>query len=214
MNKVLIGIIIAFLLTVSNVHALQTEEYLNHVTDLVYDSCKGKDIKLKDNFFMRADNSGFVTELKWPYDRELIKATVDYISRSEPYSASNNMYNGGNIEVGGKSVLIDNRGENILTCGENHLDAYIREYYWNTRKIELPRNIQINEGGKATFGDRSPIIDANNSQVTTGDNSPINQENIFIQLFWSKGTIGGAIIVIVLNILYHFWKKRTKERSI
>lgn len=212
MNKALVGVVV-LLFTISPVHAMQTEEYLNHVTDLVYDSCKGNDIKLKDNFFIRADNSGFVTELNWPYNKELINATIHYISRSEPYSASNNMYNGGNIEVGNKSVLIDNRGENILTCGENHLDAYIREYYWNTRKIELPRNIQVNEGGKATFGDRSPIIDANNSQITTGDNSPINQENIFIQLFWSKGTVGGIIIALVLTIISYILKKRIKKKS-
>lgn len=80
-----------------------------------------------------------------------------------------------------------------------------------TAKPELSRNVQVNEGGKATSGNRSPIIEArDNGKITTGDNSPIHQENIFIQLFWSKGTIGGAIIVIVLNIIYYFWRKKKK----
>ncbi len=80
-----------------------------------------------------------------------------------------------------------------------------------TAKPKLSRNVQVNEGGKATSGNRSPIIEAqDNGKITTGDNSPINQENIFIQLFWSKGTIGGAIIVIVLNIIYYFWRKKKK----
>jgi len=81
-----------------------------------------------------------------------------------------------------------------------------------TAKPELSRNIQVNESGKATSGNRSPIIEAhNNCRITTGDYSPINQKNIFIQLFWSKGTISGAIIVIVLKIIYYFWRKK-KER--
>lgn len=83
----------------------------------------------------------------------------------------------------------------------------------HTAKSELSRNVQVNEGGKATSGNRSPIIEArDNGKITTGDNSPIHQENIFIQLFWSKGTIGEAIIVIVLNIIYYFWRKRKTKR--
>lgn len=75
-----------------------------------------------------------------------------------------------------------------------------------TAKPELSRNI-LNENGKATSGNRSPIIEAqNNCRITTGDYSPINQKNIFIQLFWPKGTIGGAIIVIILKIIYYFWR--------
>lgn len=80
-----------------------------------------------------------------------------------------------------------------------------------TAKPELSRNVQVNEGGKATSGNRNPIIEAQDyGKITTGDNSPINQENIFIQIFWSKGTIGGAIIIIVLNIIYYFWRKKKK----
>ena len=216
-NKALIGIII-FLLTASQVHAMQTEEYLSHITDLVYDSCNEKDIKLKDNFFIKADNSGFIVDLKWPYDITLIKDTIDYISISEPYAVSrNSWFTYGDTEVGNKSVKIDGRGYNILVCGDNRLDVFSRDYYWNDRKIELPRNVQINEGGKATFGDRSPFIEINagdNSKITTGDRSPINEENILIQLFWSKGTIGGGLIVIVLNILYKYWKKRLRKSSL
>ncbi len=129
-NKTIIGIII-FLLTGSNVQALQTDEYLNHVTDLVYDSCKGNDIKLKENFFIKSDNSSFGTELKWPYDRALVKETLNYISESEPYAESiDSWFSYTNVEVGGKSVRIDNRGYNILACGENHLDVFTREYDW------------------------------------------------------------------------------------
>ena len=83
-----------------------------------------------------------------------------------------------------------------------------------TAKPELSRNVWVIEGGKATSGNRSPIIKArDNGKITTGDNSPINQENIVIQLFWSKGTIGGAIIVIILNIIYYFWRKRKRKVS-
>lgn len=213
-NKTIIGIIV-FLLALSHVQALQNEEYLNHVTDLVYDSCKGNDIKLKDNFFIRGDYSGFSTELKWPYNKTLIKETVVYISESEPFSDTiNGPFMVGQYEVGNKSVKIDNRGYNILICGENHLDVFAREYDWNGKKIELPRNIQINAGGKATFGEKSPIIEANNSQVTTGDYSPINQENTLVQLFWSKGTIGGLLIATLLKIISDFLKKRTKKKSV
>ena len=81
-------------------------------------------------------------------------------------------------------------------------------------KQELSRYVQVNEGRKATSGNRNSIIEArDNVKITTGDNSPINQGNIFIQLFWSKGTIGGAIIVIILNIIYYFWRKRKRKAS-
>ncbi len=48
-----------------------------------------------------------------------------------------------------------------------------------TAKPELSRNIMVNEGGKVTSGNRSPIIKArNNGKITTGDNSHIIKENI------------------------------------
>lgn len=73
-------------------------------------------------------------------------------------------------------------------------------------KPKPSRNLR-NSSGKATSCNKSSIVVAQNGNITTGNNSPINQKNIFIQLFLSKETIGGAIIIIVLKIIYYFWKK-------
>lgn len=224
MRYIIFALIIGILI-IPSIHALQSEEYLNHMTNIIYEACQGQDINLKENWFIRADNKGFVTELKWPqYDLETIRALVNYISSSEPYSVSNNMFNTGDVTLDNKTYKLNNKGENILSCSNNQLDVYNREYYWNTRKIELPRNVEVTDGAKATFGDNSPITDGSSS-VTYGDESPsvsgndntITQEkdSILIQLFWSKGTIGGTILGIILSFLlkvgYDKYKKKNRK---
>jgi hypothetical protein len=68
---------------------------------------------------------------------------------------------------------------------------------------------------KSTYGPNSSIIETQgmNSPVTTGLNSPINQQesNILVQLFWSKGTIGGVIISSIIVVAVEYWKNRNKK---
>jgi hypothetical protein len=226
MKVVLFGLFMLLLLS-NQLYSLQSEDYLNYIANLTYSSCAGQNIKLKETWFISADNSRFITEINWPYSPQQVKEAIDYISRVEPYSVTNNMFMQGSIQVGNKSYTWNNVGENILTCGENKLDVYNREYYWDTRRIDLPRNLEVQSGAQATFGDRSPIINSgNSSQITTGDNSPIatsgsnstitqNETNSTIN-FWSNetlvggiiGTIIGGVAVHILSKRYDTWKKR------
>lgn len=107
-------------------------------------------------------------------------------------------------------------GCGILTCGDNRLNINGYNYFWNDKKVDVPQEI-INS--KATYGPNSSIIETHgeNSPVTTGDHSPITQQtdSIWIQLFWSKGTIGGMIIGVILTksfeLIIEYWKTRNKK---
>lgn len=95
-----------------------------------------------------------------------------------------------------------------IKCGDDQQHFYVCKmgiHYLDNEIISiLSSNTEYNYA--QTLGDNSPAV--------IGDNNEIIQDNdsLFINLFWSKGTIGGiilsALIWILRNILYDKWKER------
>lgn len=217
-KAVLLGLI-ALLVVPVFVLALQNEEKITCITEEVYEGCRGKDIILKENWFINSGETAFITLLPWQdYDRDVVKETIKYISQREPYatitghtsSEYGELYYNihyKTIELGGKSFQTSNIGSKILKCGDNFLDVSERDYFWNGIEISCSKEINVNEGGKATFGTGDIIETGDNSQVTTGDNSPIN---------CSKSNTLSAIIASILGavagtLITHFLQKKKKR---
>lgn len=202
------------ILLVSIVSAKSSDLFIDHLTKTIQKDCNGKDIIIKEGFYFREPNNESVTLIEWSDDNyHLIRYILESFSNSEPY----NQYFGG-CGSKGNAFTMSLNGCEILACDNHKLDINGYDYFWDEVRVDVPR-----EEFKTTYGHNSPIVETygDKSPVTTGDNSPITQQerNIWIDLFLSKGTIAGAIIGFLLKILYDiikqklFSKKRKKKSS-
>jgi len=199
-------LIFSLLFLATSISAKPSDLFINYLSSIIYKDCYGKDIQIKEGYIVREPSKDPVTHIEWNEEAAttIIRRIIEFIGQYEPF----NDYSIGcaNKEEGMMRGL---DGCDILTC-EGHkldIDGYI--YSWDDTRIDVPKEEFKTIYGDSieTYGDKSP--------VTTGDNSPINQEekNIWIQLFWSKGTIAGAIIGFLLKVLYDFLKKKFYKRK-
>lgn len=195
--KKIILILLVGILIISLIGARSSGEFIDHLTEIIYKDCEGKDLDLTNaNLYSDKEFTKKINLISWPnYSIFEIRKIIEKFSEGEPYMFWQQSGKGG-ISIG------DKNGFGILKCDPHNLDINRETYYWDKVKVDIPR-----EEFKITYGQGSPIIEiyGDQSPVTTGDNSPINQTNIWIQLFWSKGTMGGVILSIILSLIY---KKR------
>lgn len=200
---IIIFIMVFSLLLVQTAPAKSSELFIDYLTNLIYEDCRGKDINVK---YILLNNQTFPV-LKWPYEKTALKNIIKIYGDLEPFKK----YFGTCEDYAG-TVDIGPDGCGILTCQNNRLDISEYEYFWNGVRVDVPR-----EGFKATFGPNSPIVETHGerSPVTTGDNSSITQqeENIWLQLFWSKGTIGGLFIALIGFVVKNGWQFLVNKRQ-
>ncbi len=114
----------------------------------------------------------------------------------------------------GYGMIVGKNGCEILICGEHVLDIDAYTYFWDKERVDVPR-----EEFKTTYGSNSPIVETygDKSPVTTGDDSPIiqDEENILIQLFWSKRNYRWSDYwFLTKNFIRYLEKKICKEKII
>jgi hypothetical protein len=208
MKKLIILFIIFSLFTVNLVFAKSSDLFIEHLTNIVYDDCVGKDMDLKEPYIKNTQTNEVVTSIPWPYDKLQIRRIIELLGVYEPY----NQYYNGCAQQDGNYFSNGKNGCGIFKCEDNKLDINQYNYFWNDERVDVPR-----EEYKTTYGSNSPIVETHgdNRLSTTGDNSPINQQenNIWIQLFLSKGTLAGAILGFIMKILYDIWKKKYNKRK-
>ena len=150
-----------------------------------------------------------VSLIKWPYDRSVIREIVRIFG--EEQSGFETFY--GTCKDKGVTISGWN-GCGILTCGDNWLDINGYNYFWNDVRV-YPTQENLNL--KATYGPNSSIIETHgvNSPVTTGSNSPINQQEdaFWVQLFLPKVTILGMIIGAIITALFDFVIRHMRNRT-
>ena len=171
---------------------------------MIWKDCQGKDIHINQQILHYTATNQTVTTIR---DKSLLREVIAQFG--EMQYAFEEFH--GTCEYKGISFSGIN-GCGILTCGNNRLDINGYNYFWNGVKVDVPME---NFNLKTTYGPNSSIIEANgvNSPITTGSNSPINQQesNVLVQLFLSKGTIGGVIISSIIVIAVEYWKNRNKK---
>ena len=205
MKRIILGFMIFSFLLVPTVSSKSSELFIDHVTDMIYQDCQGKDIQLNHSYIINTQTNQPINLLEWPYGYQNLRRIIELFGEMEPLA-----FLAGTCED--KGVHISGRdGCGILTCENNKLDINQFTYFWNGIRISVPP-----EEFKTTYGANSPIIETHGdeSPVTTGDNSSIiqHEENIWIQLFWSKGTVGGILITVLITglsrIVYDFLTKK------
>ena len=196
MKKMLIPLTLVLFLTFS-VMSLSSQDKIDHISEIIFEDCQGNDILFNSNFAARAEafrrlankeNASAINQepiyqklLDWPYQVENIANQIVEIDKVPWDELSRGFFMGGGIS-----------GDKFLVCGNNYLTISKDEYYWNNIKIDTP---------KEEFNSYYAQNLADNGVVIAGENNQVNQENknILINLFWSQGTLGGAVLTIIFG---------------
>lgn len=199
-------IIIIFLLS-TNVHAKASDLFINYLTEIIWKDCEGKDIQINQPILKYTASNQTLSLMKWPYSEENLRNIIQLLSE-QPYKTYGGQCDGVYSFVGDTGW----DGCGILTSGNNKLNINLDTYYWDGVKVDVPK-----EEFKTTYGSNSPIVETNGekSPVTTGVNSPINQQEdaIWVQLFLPRVTILGMIIGALITALLDLVIKRLQKRN-
>jgi len=172
---ILLSIMILSLSLHSTISAKSSEMFVDHLTDLIWTDCKGKDIQINHAGILRytATNQN-VSLIKWPYNKDYLRNALELLDE-QPYRDYL-----GPCETKNKSYYDSGwDGCGILTCQDNRLNIDYDTYYWNGTKVDVP-----NEEFKISSGNNSQIVvtQGDKSPVTTGDRSPITQQECNLQI--------------------------------
>jgi len=215
LSLIILGIIVIGFSFINSADATRSDLFINYLSNTIWNDCQGKDIHINKSILHYAGTNQTVSLVSWgSYTLDDIKQIIGELGKGNYNTIMGTCQGGTRITAQG---LIDGCG--ILTCGGNDLDIIQFTYFWNKVQVDVPKE------DFQTFGNNSPIVNSvNNSQITfgnsspitTGNNSPINQnsQNIFIELFWSAGTIGGGIITsLAIAGIYVLIKQLKKKKS-
>jgi hypothetical protein len=214
MIKLYIPLIVIILtsLLLPSISAKSSDVFIDYLTDMMWKNCQGNDIHINQPVLTYTATNQSVSLIKWPYDRSTIREIVRIFGEEQQIFTT---IFGGTCENYANSTRIGGiNGCGILTSGNNRLDINGYNYFWNGIKVDVPLEI-LNL--KTTYGPNSSIIETHGekSPVTTGPNSPINQQEdaIWVQLFLPKVTLAGMIIGAIITALFDLVIKlrRTKK---
>lgn len=202
-SNILMLVALAHIL-IPSVFATQSPEFIDHLSQNVYDDCKDYDIHIKEGILLDARTKQSFTTLSKPYEQSEVKEIIELFVEAEPYMLGSLDKSGTGVMMGGGEMK---NGFDILTCGSNKLDINGRDYFWNDIKVELPRTAVTNI-----------ILTGDCPSLVVGDNNTINQDcsekTISIStgkfVLFSLGgiTVVGAIINVVIIPIF----KRRKDK--
>jgi len=192
MKKIILILLIS-LVMINFVNASHTEEYIQSLSEKIYSDCMGKDLTIKSGVVFSGSQE--ITQIKSSEMNLALVLKLIQVIDTIPW---------GNVYAGSPCGYGDPLECGIIKCGEHQMDINRDDFYWDKIKFMEVKEEYIYA---TTQGDNSP--------VTTGDDSPINQTNTWIQLFWSKGTLGGIIIsgIVWLITRVTFAKLNKRKRK-
>jgi len=198
-------IIIISLLLVPTISAKSSDVFIDYLTDLMWKDCKGNDIHINQPILIDTSTNQSISLITWPnYDKESFRRMIELLD-SCPYMDYLGPCGGPHVECGWD-------GCDILTCGNKNLTIDYDTYYWNGKKVDVPKEelLAIASGNNNTQvinkGDASSINIGDSNTANTGDNNSITHQNLDIS--FAKGTILGAIIGILLKFLYDILSRK------
>ncbi len=216
--KIFATILILVVFSNFNVSALSSDDKINFISRVVFADCQEKNIEMNTNFaataialsrLMKRMNSTnpspilnseppinqepmYQIILSWPYSLDEVKDQIKQADKI-PWSDLSN-----GLQIGQGLV-----GEKILICEENYLTISKDDYYWNNIKLEAPRN-EFNSYYAQNLADNGIAVAGNNNQVIV--------KPWYINLFWSQGTIGGAILTIIFGAIIWILKRLVYDK--
>ena len=204
----LIAIILSLMLA-PTISAKSSDAFINHLTDLIWTDCKGKDIHINQSIlnYTIENRTSYLKLIEWPYDRGTIRRIIELFGEGQ--SKFETFF--GTCDDKGVTITGIN-GCGILTCGENRLNINGYNYFWNGVKVDVPKeelfNIASGDNNTQVInkGEGSSTNIGNNNIANTGDKSTITQQDLNISFV--KGTIFGAVIGILLKFLYDIFSRK------
>lgn len=142
---ILIYIMILSFVLVPTTPAKSSDLFIDYLTDMIYEDCKGENIHIK---YILIDNQT-ISLLKWPYNKNMLRSIIKAYGESEPFQKYL-----GTCENKAFTCDIGYDGCGILTCQNNRLDINEYDYFWNGVRVDVPK-----EEFKTTFGPNSPIVE-------------------------------------------------------
>lgn len=146
--------------------AKQSDDLINLLSQTIYTDCHGEKLILKDESLLDLRGGMQLKTLKQDvfenYDIVIIKEIIEIFDSigKFPYF----------LVINGEKTFVDNTistislqladgtsreipfdGRSILRCGSHTLDINGTDYYWDNKKIELPKNI-YNQNNFSLFG--------------------------------------------------------------
>lgn len=160
-------IIILSLLLIFPTSSKPSNEFVNHLADMVYNDCKGNDIHINQPIIKRISTNETFSLLAWPYTISDVRVIVGLLGEV-PYDSFEGPCNNKamNIDLGWD-------GCGILTSQNNRLDINGDTYYWNGVKVDVPGNELYNVAGNnntqvVTKGNENAVNIGNNNIANTG----------------------------------------------
>ncbi|MFA5259014.1 MAG: hypothetical protein WC402_02975 [Candidatus Pacearchaeota archaeon] len=204
MKKLIFLWLMIFLLT-SLVNATSSSLFVDHLSKTIYNDCQNKDIIIKEGYIQNTLTNKSVTILPWQYSYDNVHRIIEILGNYEPYEFFQGSCENKGVSISGIP------GCKILSCGDKYLDVNQYTYFWNGVRVDVPKE-EFNTYNAQTSGDNSPAVAGNNNNIQQ------NNKSLLINLFWSKGTIGGLIIggiiwLLVRIILFEYKKRKTKQKT-
>jgi hypothetical protein len=215
MQTMLLIIIILSPWLVPNISAKSSDIFLDHLTDLMWKDCQGKDIHINQpGVLINVATNEPITLIKGQeYNKNMLRKILeildnytyrDYIG---PCDSKNGTYGSG-------EGFVDGCG--ILTCGNYRLNIDHDGYWWKGVRVDVPYeelfNIASGDNNTQVInkGDGSSISIGNSNIANTGNDNRISQQlnNISVQIAFGAGSILGTIIGIILKMSYDTYRRR------
>lgn len=185
--------------------------FIDHLTNLIWADCRGKDIHINNNISYCIDKK-CTNLIPWPYDKTFLRGFIKLLGENQSHFSTfwgtcedKIMYSGGINGCG------------ILTIGDCKLDINGDNYYWNGIKVDVPEEVfKVNQGPNSTMiethGPNSPVTTGPNSPITSGSNSSITQQNnnILVELSIPKDTLIVVIVGAIVTVVTILLKRRKK----
>lgn len=176
--------------------SIPSDTFIDHLTDLVWEDCRGKDIHINQPILIERSTNETVSLISGGYSKEDLRYVLKLLG-SVPYD-----FFVGTCEEKSQNNDIGWDGCGIITCEGNKLDINSDVYYWNGVKVDVPRDeFKIASGNNSQIietGDNSLVTTGDKSPITTGDDSPISQKD------WNIGFVQGSILGTILGIILKF----------
>ena len=148
--------IIIILSIIHLVNASSSPEYLNHVSNIIFNDCDGQEIVLK---YPLTSGNGIQQSNFSSYNLNNLLSIISVLDKYS-YSLCHMRNGGGTCE----SAPGDLDGLGILKCGVNVLDISGYDYIWNGNKIPEPSSITYNQWSNCTLNLNKTIINYNQLQ--------------------------------------------------
>lgn len=221
MNKshILILTIIFLMTMIPLSEAKSSDIFIEHLSSIIYVDCQGKDLIIKEPFIQNTHTNETVTLVPWPYSYDTLWKIIEILGRSEPFD---DYANGCDVKeqqeaVGERSGgwLKGRDGCRILICGEHKLDIDDYAYFWDSVRIDVPKettNIAINNQGNLVQGLSNCNIKQNQYKTELA-NCTIKFSKLNEKISWFSN-ITNMIISILSGLLVYLvlYKNSDKKR--